>query len=84
MKKLGQESKQEDQQEECVVIETSEIFDKAQKEAFEFALKNKFAIIQGPPGCGKTFLGLKLLKTLLDKDPKSPILVMTYKKSCSG
>ena len=28
-------------------------FDESQKAAFESAIKNKFSIIVGPPGCGK-------------------------------
>ena len=36
-------------------------------------------MIQGPPGCGKTFLGCKILEVLLKFDLGGPILVMTYK-----
>lgn len=53
--------------------------DPAQKEAFRAAFENRVAIIQGPPGCGKTFLGLKLAQVLLEWQLPRPILVITYK-----
>ena len=36
-------------------------------------------MIQGPPGCGKTYLGCKILEVLLKFDLGGPVLVMTYK-----
>ncbi len=53
--------------------------DTAQRFAFEHCLDNRLAIVQGPPGCGKTFLGVKLVETLLQRGLDRPILVMTYK-----
>ena len=46
-----------------------------------FPLENKVAIVQGPPGCGKTFLGTKLCEFLLKttENLDTPILVLTYK-----
>ena len=46
-----------------------------------FPLENKVAIVQGPPGCGKTFLGTKLCEFLLKTTDNldTPILVLTYK-----
>ena len=37
--------------------------------------------IKGPPGCGKTFLGVKIVQLLLSLSPKleKPILLLTYK-----
>ena len=59
--------------------ELQEFFDASQKEAFEHCLDNRVAIVQGPPGCGKTFLGVKLVETLLEMQLDTPIVVMTYK-----
>ena len=35
----------------------------------------------GPPGCGKTFIGVKIVQLLLSLSPKleKPILLLTYK-----
>ena len=53
--------------------------DPSQKEAFEFACQNRLAIVQGPPGCGKTYIGVKLAEFLLKATQSQPILVLTYK-----
>ncbi len=52
--------------------------DPSQRDAFEAALSQRLAIIQGPPGCGKTFLGVKIMQTIL-KTSDRPMLVLTYK-----
>ncbi|KAK2703369.1 hypothetical protein QYM36_018158 [Artemia franciscana] len=63
--------------------------DKNQFEAFKLALTEKVAIIHGPPGTGKTFIGLKVVQTLLanhhiwrinevSQSVKSPILIVCY------
>lgn len=49
--------------------------DDAQKEAFTHAMESRLAIIQGPPGCGKTFLGVKIVEALLEWNMEQPILV---------
>ena len=38
-------------------------------------------ICSGPPGCGKTFIGVKIVQLLLSLDPEldKPILLLTYK-----
>ena len=53
----------------------------SQCEALIHALKSRLAIIQGPPGCGKTFIGVKIVQLLLSLRPKltKPILLLTYK-----
>ena len=53
--------------------------DPAQENAFVHSLSNRLSVIQGPPGCGKTFLGCKILEVLLKFDLGGPVLVMTYK-----
>ena len=39
--------------------------DKSQVEAIELALSKRLAIIQGPPGCGKTYVGVLISRLLL-------------------
>ncbi|XP_046848885.1 NFX1-type zinc finger-containing protein 1-like [Xenia sp. Carnegie-2017] len=53
----------------------------SQRRALVQALKNRIGVIQGPPGCGKTFIGLKIVQLLLSLSPKleKPILLLTYK-----
>ena len=55
--------------------------DKSQQEALVSSLRSPLAIIQGPPGCGKTFIGTTLVKILLSLQPQPqlPILLLTYK-----
>ncbi|XP_052246827.1 NFX1-type zinc finger-containing protein 1-like isoform X1 [Dreissena polymorpha] len=44
--------------------------DENQMDAFKTALSKEFSLIQGPPGCGKTYIGLKIAETLLkNSDP---------------
>ncbi len=58
---------------------TTVTMDESQKEAFEYACETKLAIIQGPPGCGKTYIGVKLAQFLMTILADQPILVLTYK-----
>lgn len=37
----------------------------SQLSAFKSSLTRKFSVVQGPPGCGKTFIGLEIVSTLL-------------------
>lgn len=55
--------------------------DPSQQAALAHALTHRLAIIQGPPGCGKTYIGIKLVELLLSMEPppRTPILVLTYK-----
>ena len=57
------------------------ILDESQQVALLESLRNPLAIIQGPPGCGKTFIGTALVKILLSIKPRPrlPILLLTYK-----
>ena len=58
--------------------------DSSQLHAFKMALTQEISLIQGPPGTGKTYIGYKIVQTLLsnrhvwDPDMTSPILVMCY------
>lgn len=61
--------------------------DPSQAKAFFSALTRKVVVIQGPPGTGKTYLGWKIVQTLLKNkkywtglvNPKpTPILVICY------
>lgn len=40
--------------------------DDMQYRAFKAALTQEFTVIQGPPGSGKTFIGLKIMKTIVN------------------
>ncbi|XP_019853694.1 PREDICTED: NFX1-type zinc finger-containing protein 1-like [Amphimedon queenslandica] len=58
--------------------------DASQINAIRMALTQEISVIQGPPGTGKTYIGYKIVQTLLQNrlvwDPhmSSPILVMCY------
>ncbi|KAG8196384.1 hypothetical protein JTE90_009599 [Oedothorax gibbosus] len=49
--------------------------DHHQMEAFQMALTKKVSVIQGYPGSGKTFIGVKIVKTILQNLEISPIVV---------
>jgi hypothetical protein len=40
--------------------------DQSQRDAIALALSSKIALIQGPPGCGKTFVGVLIARILLE------------------
>lgn len=46
---------------------TKKSFDMHQLVAFQTAISKDISLIQDPPGCGKTFLGLEIVKHLADK-----------------
>ncbi|KAF5286003.1 hypothetical protein FQR65_LT13000 [Abscondita terminalis] len=54
----------------------------SQFEAYKAALLNEFVIIQGPPGTGKTFVGAKIVNTLIMNKKYwhnlSPMLIICY------
>lgn len=51
--------------------------DAGQASAFRDCLTREFAFTQGPPGCGKTFLGVQLAKTILaSRSKRKPILLV--------
>lgn len=53
--------------------------DDSQQAALNHALTHRLAIIQGPPGCGKTLVGVRLVKRLVDGLLNGPVVVMTFK-----
>ena len=55
--------------------------DETQLKAVRLALRQRVVLIQGPPGLGKTFIGLTWVRLLLSLRPAlpGPILVMTDK-----
>ena len=57
------------------------LFDEYQEEAVKQCLQNRIGIVQGPPGCGKTFIGVQMLRLLLSLSslPSPKVLVLTYK-----
>ena len=59
----------------------SEVIDDSQRLALRCMLKNEIAIVQGPPGCGKTYLGAKFVNLIMTMQPKlrGPVLLLTYK-----
>ena len=60
-------------------------FNASQMRAFKIALAKKIAVIQVPPGTGKTYVGQKIARVLLqsaslwqDEEELSPILMVSY------
>lgn len=49
----------------------------SQADALKHSLTRKFSVIQGPPGCGKTFIGLQIIATLL-MNTDAQILIVCY------
>lgn len=49
----------------------------SQVDALKHALTRRLSVIQGPPGCGKTFIGLQIIATLL-MNTDSQILIVCY------
>ena len=47
-------------------FKSSPALDKSQRDAIALALSKRLAIIQGPPGCGKTFIGVIITRLLLE------------------
>lgn len=52
-------------------------FNDSQVDAMKHALTRQFSVIQGPPGCGKTYMGLAIIATLL-MNTDSQILIISY------
>lgn len=52
-------------------------FNDSQADALKHALTRKFSVIQGPPGCGKTYMGLAIMATLL-MNTDSQILIISH------
>eukprot|EP01080_Neovahlkampfia_damariscottae_P004533 gene4533-7910_t len=53
------------------------ILDKSQSNALKNTLNSRISIIKGPPGTGKTFIGIKIAK-LLVKKINAPIVIICY------
>lgn len=55
----------------------------SQMKAFTAALTREFVVIQGPPGCGKTHLGVKIVSTIVQNlhlwYKNTPMLVISHK-----
>ncbi|WRT66625.1 uncharacterized protein IL334_003584 [Kwoniella shivajii] len=58
-------------------LENRSTLDKSQTSALIDSLSREFAIIEGPPGTGKSFIGIKNVKVLIDSGV-SPIFVIAY------
>ncbi|KAJ3021022.1 hypothetical protein HKX48_009341 [Thoreauomyces humboldtii] len=46
------------------------VLDETQLTAFASAMTRAVALIQGPPGCGKTYIGVHIVKTLLENEKR--------------
>lgn len=55
-------------------------FDESQKRSVDLALNKELTIIQGPPGCGKTFVSVQIVKMLLKikRLINGPIFIICY------
>uniref|UniRef100_A0A1I8GUL3 CSD domain-containing protein n=1 Tax=Macrostomum lignano TaxID=282301 RepID=A0A1I8GUL3_9PLAT len=59
--------------------------DESQTQAFRNCTQRKISVIQGPPGCGKTYVGTHLVRYLTAQETKrhrnGPVLLVTYKNN---
>ncbi len=59
------------------ILKRETTLDEGQAVAFRDSLIRDFACTQGPPGCGKTFLGVKLAQVLVESRPsEKPVLLV--------
>lgn len=61
------------------LLESRTTLDQGQCEAIITALTHEFALIRGPPGTGKSYIGLQLVKALLENKSKAqlgPIIIL--------
>jgi hypothetical protein len=61
------------------LLESRTTLDQGQCEAIINALTHEFALVRGPPGTGKSYIGLQLVKALLENKAKAqlgPIIVL--------
>ncbi|CAG8561182.1 11716_t:CDS:10, partial [Acaulospora morrowiae] len=64
-------------------LKTYSSLDKTQARALVSALSREVALIEGPPGTGKTYIGVQIMRVLLEKKNRKiskvgPILTITY------
>jgi hypothetical protein len=60
-------------------LESRTTLDQGQCEAIINALTHEFALVRGPPGTGKSYIGLQLVKALLENKSKAqlgPIIIL--------
>ena len=53
-------------------------FDPAQREAMVLAMESRVSLTHGPPGTGKTFVGVELANIILERCPAETILCVCY------
>lgn len=59
------------------ILKRDTSLDEGQALAFRNSLTRELAFTQGPPGCGKTYLGVQLAKAILPSRPRQkPVLVV--------
>ncbi|EXJ56956.1 hypothetical protein A1O7_07300 [Cladophialophora yegresii CBS 114405] len=59
------------------ILKRETTLDEGQAVAFRDSLMRDFACTQGPPGCGKTYLGLKVAQAVLESRPvQKPVLLV--------
>ncbi len=54
------------------------LLDHSQLEAFGAAMTSRVTLIQGPPGCGKTFIGVQIVRALLASSRRDRVLLVCF------
>jgi len=60
---------------------STQMLDKHQFEAYKMALTRQFVTIQGPPGTGKSYIGYRIVQSLVTNMTENnfPIVILTFK-----